>query len=123
MNRLLTSLLVVAGFACSAPPAEPPARETAETRDIDTLEERIVELVDGHDGGTHVGFERSSRWYRIDPERSPRADQLLERARRALESGTPVRATIDFTGTRVPKAPRTGADVPFPTLLELELVP
>lgn len=105
----LTLLLASCGLRAGAP------------HDIDTLEERIVELVEQPDGGAHVGFERSSRWYRIDPVRSPAAERLLERARRGLESGTPVRATIDFTGTRVSKAAPVGTRIPVPVVLELEL--
>jgi hypothetical protein len=83
--------------ACSSAPSPPDS-------ELQFLHERIQKIDDDPAGGAWVGFELSSRSYRIDPDLSPSPQALVAYARQAKSAGTPVHATF-WDRDRLPKTP------------------
>ena len=76
----------------------------ASDRDLEFAHEVITSFAEEAGGGAYVGLGIHAPNYRIDPELSPKAAQLLAFARQAHAAKTPVHATIWIREKNLSKA-------------------
>ena len=82
----------------SAPEAVPEER-------LEFLHERLIDVQTDASGATLVGFERSSRWFKIDGRFVEDPAVLIAEAKKAKASGRAVHATV-YDPDPQPKSPR-----------------